>query len=143
MPHPLSARAIALAAVLLAPMAACGQNVDQAPAVQVFEALPNGGIIELQRASNDSVGMREIRTHLRAIAQAFISADVAAPPHLRLASAPGARVMLDRRNNIRFDYRDLPRGGALRISTADRIAQKAIWEFIAYQRNEHLAGEQP
>jgi hypothetical protein len=57
-----------------------------------------------------------------------------------MTSAPGGRVMLDRRNAIRYDYRDLPRGGALRISTSDYTAQKAIWEFIAFQRNENMAG---
>ena len=116
-------------------------GVDQSTSVHVFESLPNGGVIELQRAADDSAGMRTIRAHLRAIAQAFTLGDFAAPSYIHMTSVPGARVMADRRNTIRYDYRDLPRGGALRISTADGVARKAIWEFIAYQRNEHLAGE--
>ena len=116
-------------------------GVDQETSVHVFEGLPNGGVIELQGAADDSAGMRTIRAHLRAIAQAFASGDFAAPSYIHMGSVPGARVMADRRNVIRYDYRDLPRGGALRISTSDGIARKAIWDFIAYQRNEHLAGE--
>jgi hypothetical protein len=116
-------------------------GVDQATSVHVFESLPNGGVIELQRAADDSAGMRTIRAHLRAIAQAFALGDFAAPSYIHMTSVPGVRVMAERRNAIRYDYRDLPRGGALRISTADGAARKAIWEFIAYQRNEHMAGE--
>ena len=171
MTHRASARALLIGALII-PGAACAQGstpgaappshdsahaahdamqqrgaevmgVDQDTSVHVFEALPNGGIIELQRATDDSAGMRTIRAHLRAIAQAFALGDFSAPTYIHMGSVPGARVMADRRNNIKYDYRDLPRGGALRISTADRIAQKAIWEFIAYQRNEHMAGERP
>ena len=114
-------------------------GVDQATSAHVFEGLPNGGIIELQRATDDSAGMRTIRAHLRGIAQAFSAGDFDAPTYIHMTSVPGARVMADRRNAIRYDYRDLPRGGALRITTSDAVARKAIWEFIAYQRNEHMA----
>jgi hypothetical protein len=113
--------------------------VEPAGAVQVFETLPNGGIIELQRASDDSAGMRAVRIRLRALAQAFSQGDLSSPGYTHMTSAPGARMMIDRRNAIRYDYRDLPRGGALRITTADYAARKAIWEFVAFQRNEHMA----
>jgi hypothetical protein len=167
MTHRGSARALALAAVLFAPVAALAQGekpvpppshdsahaahvamerrgaevmgVDQATSVHVFEAVPNGGIIELQRAGDDSAGMRTIRAHLRGIAQAFSAGDFDAPGYIHMTSVPGARVMAERRNAIRYDYRALPRGGALRISTSDAVARKAIWEFIAFQRNEHMA----
>jgi hypothetical protein len=116
-------------------------GVDQETSVHVFEALPNGGIIELQRAGADSAGARTIRQHLRTIAMAFRDGDFSGPGYIHSVSVPGARVMAERRNYIRYDYRDLPRGGALRISTTDAAARKAIWEFIAYQRNEHMATE--
>jgi hypothetical protein len=116
-------------------------GVDQERSVRVFDVLPNGGVMELQRASDDSAGIRAIRVHLRAIAQAFASGDVDAPSRVRMTSVPGALVMADRRNLIRYDYRDLPRGGALRLTTSDCIATQAIWDFLAYQRNEHMAAE--
>ena len=116
-------------------------GVDQETSVHVFEALPNGGIIELQRASTDSAGARAIRQHLRTIAMAFRDGDFGGPTYIHMTSVPGARVMAERRNYIRYDYRQLPRGGALRISTTDLAARKAIWEFIAYQRNEHMASQ--
>jgi hypothetical protein len=116
-------------------------GVDQESSVHVFEALPNGGIIELQRASADSAGTRVIRQHLRTIAMAFRDGDFGGPTYIHMTSVPGARVMAERRNYIRYDYRQLPRGGALRISTTDLAARRAIWEFIAYQRNEHMASQ--
>jgi hypothetical protein len=132
-------RAIA-SAVLIAPAALSAQSsVQQAGAGQVFETLPNGGIIELQRAPDDSTGMRTVRIRLRAMAQAFSQGDLTSPAYARVTSTPGAREMAERRNAIRYDYRELPRGAALRITTADFVARRAIWEFITSQRNEHLA----
>ena len=118
-------------------------GVGDAPASQVFEALPNGGRIELQLASEDSAGAGALRNRLRAIVRAFSSGDVDSPAESRLLSAPGARVMIDRRNAIRYDYRMIPRGAALRISTSDATARRAIAEFIAFQRNENLAAGGP
>ena len=132
--------AFAIAALLLPGWAfAQGEPPAQEPAVRVFEALPNGGVIELQRASGDSAGMRTIRARLRGIAQALSAGDFAAPGYLHLTSTPGALMMANRRNVIRYDYRELPRGGALRISTSDAVARQAIWEFIAFQRNEQMS----
>ena len=134
---------LALAAFVVVPTAMPAQDpVVQAGAVgpvEAFEGLPNGGFIELQRASDDSAGMRAVRVRLRAMAQAFAQGDLTSPALMRLTSAPGARVMTGRRNAIRYDYRELPRGAALRITTTDFAARKAIWEFIAFQRNERLA----
>lgn len=116
-------------------------GVDQESSVHVFEALPSGGIIELQRAAADTAGARAIRKHLRAIAQSFAIGDFGGPAYIHMTAVPGARVMAERRNSIRYDYRELPRGGALRITTSDVVARNAIWEFIAFQRNEHMADE--
>ena len=116
-------------------------GVEQETSVHVFDPLPNGGIIELQRAGDDSAGARVIRQHLRSIALAFRAGDFSAPTYIHMTSVPGARIMTERRNYIRYDYRELPRGGALRITTTDFTARKAIWEFIAYQRNEHMASQ--
>ncbi len=118
-------------------------GVSDAPAAQVFEALPNGGTIEIQLSAEDSASAGVVRNRLRAIVQAFSSGDFDSPVNARLLSAPGARIMSDRRRAIRYDFRVLPRGAALRISTSDPTARKAIWDFIAFQRNESLAAGGP
>jgi hypothetical protein len=129
-----------LTAIVIVPVAVSAQNpVEQAAPEQVFETLPNGAIIELRRAPDDSAGMRAVRMRLRAMAQAFSQGDLTSPAYARLTSGPGVRVMTERRTAIRYDYRELPRGAALRITTADVVARKAIWEFVVFQRNEQLA----
>jgi hypothetical protein len=132
------ALALALAAVLVLPRTSASQ-IGPPATVRVFESLPNGGVIELQRPDDDSVGMLAIRRRLRSIILALSTGDFASPGYGHLTSTPGARVMAERRNVIRYDYRDLPRGGALRITTSDVAARKSIWEFISFQRNEQLA----
>lgn len=53
---------------------------------------------------------------------------------------PGTRVMAERKNRIRYDYADLPRGGEVRITTADPEALRAIHAFMSAQRGDHRAG---
>ena len=48
--------------------------------------------------------------------------------------------MAARRAAIRYEYRDLPRGGEVRIVTADAEAVRAIHAFMAFQRGDHRAG---
>jgi hypothetical protein len=116
-------------------------GVDQYTSVHAFDEMPNGGRIELQRGdATDSVGVRAIREHLRGIALAFRSGDFSTPSYVHMSLVPGASVMAGRRNAIHYDYRELPRGAELRITTNDQTARRAIWQFLAYQRNEHMAG---
>src|SRR5205823_14692901 len=46
-------------------------GVDQYTSTHVFDALPDGGRIELQRDADDSAGVAQIRAHLREVARAF------------------------------------------------------------------------
>jgi hypothetical protein len=48
--------------------------------------------------------------------------------------------MAARREAITYAYRELPRGGELRILTRDPVAIEAIHEFLAFQRQDHRAG---
>ena len=112
-------------------------GVDQYTSVHRFDALPDGGRIELRRDRDDSAGTATIRAHLRAIAQAFASGDFAAPASVHAETVPGAPVMRARRAAIRYEVSDLPRGAELRIRSADPLAVEAIHRFLAYQRREH------
>jgi hypothetical protein len=121
-------------------MQARGQGVmgvDQYTSVHRFDALADGGRIELQRDRDDSLGSAAIRTHLRTIARAFAAGDFTAPATVHVETVPGVPVMRARRAAIRYDVSDLPRGAVLRIRSADPVAVKAIHAFLAYQRREH------
>ncbi len=117
-------------------------GVDQYTSTHCFDALADGGRIELQRDSDDSAGVATIRAHLRSIADAFAAGDFSTPAAVHMREVPGAAVMAARRGTITYTYRDLPRGGEVRIRTADAEALRAIHEFMAFQRGDHRAGGQ-
>jgi hypothetical protein len=114
-------------------------GVDQYTSTHHFDALPDGGRIELQRDGDDSAGVAQIRMHIREIARAFKAGDFSAPALVHLRDVPGAKVMATHRSAITYEPHDLPRGAELRILTHDPDARRAIHEFMAFQRSEHHA----
>lgn len=114
-------------------------GVDQYTSTHQFDALPDGGRIELQRDVDDSAGVAQIRAHIRDIAGAFRRGDFSTPALVHLKDVPGTRVMSARHAVISYEPRDLPRGAELRIRTEDPRALRAIHEFMAFQRGEHHA----
>lgn len=115
-------------------------GVDQYTSTHRFDALRDGGRIQLQRDTDDAEGIATIRTHLRGIADAFAAGDFRTPAAVHAREVPGAAIMAARRDAIRYEYRDLPRGGEVRITTADPQALEAIHAFMAFQRGDHRAG---
>jgi hypothetical protein len=113
-------------------------GVDQYTSSHRFEDLPNGGRIELQRDVDDPEGVERIRTHLRGIAAAFAAGDFTIPGfvHDRI-EVPGTTVMRERREAIRYDFRELPRGGEVLIRSDDPDAIRAIHAFLTFQRTDH------
>ena len=115
-------------------------GVDQYTSSHRFEPLTEGGRIELQRAVEDSLGVAQIRRHLRGIAVAFKAGRFDTPMFVHATSVPGTAIMSARRDAITYTYRDLPRGGEVRISSGDSVTIAAIHEFLAFQRMDHHAG---
>ena len=115
-------------------------GLDQYTSTHRFEDLPDGGRIELQRNRPDSAGVQVIREHLQAIAEAFAKGDFTAPGLVHAGKIPGARAMAEKHRAIRYQYRPLPLGGEVRITTGDAAALQAVHTFLAFQRREHRAG---
>lgn len=115
-------------------------GVDQYTSAHLFDALPDGGRIELQRGTDDPAGVSQIRHHIQQIALAFGNGDFSTPAFVHMRDVPGTRVMADKRGAITYEYRELPRGGEVRIRTGDPDALRAIHEFMAFQRSDHRAG---
>ncbi len=115
-------------------------GVDQYTSTHLFDALPDGGRIELQRDSADSAGVATVRAHLADIAKLFKAGDFRIPGIVHNIEVPGTKVMAERKDHIAYSYSDLPRGGQVRITTTDAEAIKAIHEFMAFQRSDHRAG---
>jgi len=118
---------------------AAAMGVDQYTSSHVFEALPDGGRIVLQRDSIDAAGTAVIRAHLRDIAARFSGGDFSIPGMVHAQVVPGTVDMGTRRNLIRYVADTLPRGGEVRIRTSDSAAIAAVHAFLAFQRMDHHA----
>jgi len=114
-------------------------GVDQYTSTHHFTDLTDGGRIELERNVDDSAGVAMIRHHLRMIARAFGSGDFSTPMFVHMRNVPGTATMAAKRNAITYTVRDLPRGGAVRITTHDPDALAAVHQFLAFQRRDHHA----
>lgn len=114
-------------------------GVDQYTATHTFDDLPDGGRIALQRNVDDSAGTAVIREHLRDIQRLFTAGDFRIPAMVHDREVPGTAVMSERREHLRFTYRDLPRGGEVRIQTTDAEALAAVHAFLEFQRTDHRA----
>ncbi len=116
-------------------------GVNQYTSQHVFEPLPDGGRIVLQREVEDSVGTETIRAHMDTIAAAFSTGDFAIPGFVHsTAEVPGTGEMKALRSEITYTPRDLPRGAEVVITTNNPKAIAAIHEFLAFQRMDHRAG---
>ena len=116
-------------------------GVDQYTSEHVFESLPDGGRIVLQRKDVDSVGEATIREHMWTIAKAFAAGDFALPGAVHaMKDVPGTEEMRALRDEITYTEHDLPRGGEVLIETRNPRAVTAIHDFLAFQRMEHRAG---
>jgi hypothetical protein len=115
-------------------------GVDQYASAHVFEDLPDGGRVVLDRAdATDTADITTIRAHMRDIEAAFRAGDFSKPFEVHAQVVPGTAVMSARRAAIRYAAADRPRGGEVRISSSDPVAVAAIHEFLAFQRTAHHA----
>jgi hypothetical protein len=115
-------------------------GVDQYTSTHVFESLPDGGRIELQRNMEDTAGVAQIRRHLTEVVHQFEQGDFSAPFLVHDQEVPGTAVMRQKRAQIHYKVNELPRGGEIRMTTHDAAALSAIHDFLAFQRSDHRAG---
>ncbi len=115
-------------------------GVDQYTSAHVFEDLPDGGRIILDRDSTgDTSGVATIRQHMRDIATAFRAGDFTKPFQVHAQVVPGTAVMGAQRAAIEYEVIDRPRGGEVRLRTTSPAAVAAIHAFLAFQRTGHRA----
>ncbi len=116
-------------------------GVDQYTSQHVFEDMPDGGRIVLDRQdTTDTAGVGAIRNHMRQIATDFEAGDFSKPFAIHGDSVPGTTVMAQRRELIRYVVKDRPAGGEVGLHSTDTVAINAIHRFLAFQRTAHHAG---
>ena len=115
-------------------------GVDQYTSAHVFEDLPDGGRIVLDRGdTTDMAGIATIRAHMREIAGDFRDGTCRKPVAVHAMDVPGTAVMTERRAKISYEVVDRPYGAEVRIRTGDPEAVSAIHEFLTFQRSDHRA----
>ena len=115
-------------------------GVDQYTSAHVFESLPDGGRIVLDRGdTTDSAGIAAIRAHMREIVADFRNGDFGKPFAVHATEVPGTKVMAERRERISYEASDRPHGAEVRIRTSDPEAVAAVHDFLAFQRSDHRA----
>ena len=115
-------------------------GVNQYESAHVFEDLPDGGRIVLERDDpSDAIAITAIRQHMRDIAGAFQRGDFAKPFHVHAQTVPGTRAMSAGHAAITYEERDRPRGAEVRIRAADPLTVASVHEFLAFQRGAHHA----
>ncbi|HUC41879.1 MAG TPA: hypothetical protein VMR92_13645, partial [Gemmatimonadales bacterium] len=76
-------------------------GVDQYSSAHVFEDLPDGGRVVLERDDlSDIAAIAAIRAHMRDIQAAFRAGDFTKPFQVHAQQVPGTDVMTARRNAI-------------------------------------------
>ena len=115
-------------------------GVNQYTSAHVFEDLPDGGRVVLDREdASDTADITKIRAHMRDIEAAFRAGDFSRPFEVHAQTVPGTAVMTARRAGISYVAIDRLRGGEVRITSSDPAAIAAIHAFLAFQRDAHRA----
>jgi len=101
-----------------------------------------GGSIEVTaNSSEDLESSSQIRMHLKHIAMMFADGNFNAPMLIHDQTPPGVPVMQELKGEIKYDFEEIDRGAAVRISTKNPAALKAIHDFLRFQIKEHKTGD--
>ena len=105
----------------------------------VFSKTNDGGRQEvLAKASKDKEQIRLIREHLSAIAANFAKGDFSGPAQIHGEQMPGLAELKDARpGQVKFAYRELPKGARIDFSTQDRSLIDAIHSYFDAQLRDH------
>ena len=116
---------------------------DQDRTTHHFLLRPDGGVISVEvKDATDTKNRDAIRSHLPHIALMFGSGNFAAPMLVHeSASVPGTTVMAAKKDAVRYQYAETPKGGRVTITTTDPEALEAVHAFLRYQITEHKAGD--
>ncbi len=107
-----------------------------------FRLLPDGGYVQVQaNDAADNMNVDHIRMHLQQQARRFAAGDFSAPELTHDRVPPGVSAMQQLKSSIHYTYRQIERGGRLRISSSNPQAVGAIHEFLKFQITDHRTGD--
>jgi len=101
-----------------------------------------GGSIEITaNDAGDVETSNQIRMHVGHIAKMFAEGNFNAPMIIHEQTPPGVPVMQELKAEIKYDFEEIDRGAAVRISAKNPDALKAIHDFLRFQIKEHKTGD--
>ena len=102
----------------------------------------SGGSIEVTaNSAGDVESSKQIRMHLKHIAAMFAEGNFDAPMLIHDQTPPGVPVMQELKGEIKYSFEEIERGAAVRISTKNPAALKAVHDFLRFQIKEHHTGD--
>ena len=115
---------------------------DHTKTTHHFLLQEQGGSIEVTaNSAGDAESSEQIRMHLKHIAMMFAEGNFNAPMLIHDQTPPGVPVMQELKGEIEYNFEKIERGAAVRISTKNPIALKAIHDFLRFQIKEHKTGD--
>ena len=115
---------------------------DHTKTTHHFLLQESGGSIQVTANNSDDVESSEqIRMHLKHIATMFAEGNFNAPILIHDQTPPGVPVMQELKGEITYNFEEIDRGAAVRISTKNPKALKAIHDFLRFQIKEHKTGD--
>lgn len=107
-----------------------------------FRLTRDGGMIEVTANDpSDKTNTATVRSHLSHIADLFAKGDFSAPMFIHDGVPPGVTTMQLLKEQIRYQYGEMPSGGQVRIVSMDHVAVAAIHDFLRFQITEHQTGD--
>jgi hypothetical protein len=115
---------------------------DHTKTTHHFLLQERGGSIEITaNSAGDAESSEQIRMHLKHIAMMFAEGNLNAPMLIHEQTPPGVPVMKELKDEIKYNFEEIDRGAAVRISTKNPVALKAIHDFLRFQITEHKTGD--
>ncbi len=117
-------------------------GVSQEKTTHHFELNQDGGLIEARADDVKDIEVRDqIRTHFQHIARMFAAGNFNAPMLVHAQNVPRTAVMTQQKDNLHWDYEELPRGARLRVVADNKTALDAVHEFLRFQIEDHHTGD--
>lgn len=119
-----------------------GMGFDQKTTKHHFLLRADGGAIQVtSNSADDRAAIDHIRMHLQHIRGAFQAGDFEIPGFVHDRTPPGVPAMIKFKDQIQYQYQQVPQGGIVTISSGDADAVSAVHDFLRFQISEHKTGD--
>jgi DNA replication protein DnaD len=103
-----------------------------------FVATPDGGkIIITSLNSTDRQTINQIKNHILDIQKEFSEGNFTKPFFIHAQEVPGAEIMSEKKDLIKYSIQETNNGSSLLLSTNDKELVDAIKHFMQFQTRQH------